>query len=552
VVSGLISDENSTLSVLMNSRVLFILSNRDIFFNWLSSSYSISSPNEYSLFFMEAHFDHIRDFFQKSFDALNRSPTRRSQRLLKYTHLVQFDHVDHRLTTKFLFDHQLQITDRIESALLLCDAISLLHFNSSLPLYFKGITGDILIDENGIRQSSFRVHRLVNGLPSLISTVYPYFSENQTMEYLISNPHSFSILPPYKPQCNFDGSDCSITHIVVISLVISLAIISPLSLAWYLQRKEHQLQRMPWRIAYEDIKNEEEVHGTLPSNASSSMRSLSCIGTAQFDAIRGTINGHKVSMKSFMQKKAITFTRKEMEYFNQLKGISHTNLNAFEGISFNQNGEFIVCWAYTQRQSLENVLFKTDQKLGRNFRASFIRSILKGLLWIQTSSIRVHGALFLSNCVVDSYWVVKLTDFGLQSLINSKLRSKDILTYPLFNFEDLPQKYLQVAPEILREMQKTQERSLGTEQGDIYQLGMLMYQILFDQIPFAHLKEDSRSIMKRIMSMDGASVKPLIPEDTGLTVRLVSIMQQCWQMKEMTRPTLTKIIDAVHREFGNE
>lgn len=34
--------------------------------------------------------------------------------------------------------------------------------------------------------------------------------------------------------------------------------------------------------------------------------------------------------------------------------------------------------------------------------------------------------------------------------------------------------------------------------------------------------------------------------------RLISIMQQCWQSKEFARPTLTKIMDAVHREYGNE
>lgn len=119
-------------------------------------------------------------------------------------------------------------------------------------------------------------------------------------------------------------------------------------------------------------------------------------------------------------------------------------------------------------QSLENVLFKTDHKLGRNFRASFIRHILKvsffvvyfnsfsiqGLSWIHSSNINVHGSLFLSNCVVDSYWVVKLTDFGLRSLINSKaflkqkikrrlltqfqIKSKEIFCFPMFNFEDLP------------------------------------------------------------------------------------------------------------------
>ncbi|KAF8370680.1 gcy-25, partial [Pristionchus pacificus] len=551
VALGLISDDNSTISLLTNSRVLFILSNRESFFSWLSSTY-FSFPHEYSLFFMESRFSNIRDFFQMAFDSLSKSAIPRSQRLLKYTHLVQFDHLDHRLTTKFLFDHELEISDRIESSLLLCDAITLLLLNSTLPLYFKGITGDILIDENGIRQSYFRVHRLTNGLPSLISTIYPSFTANETMHYFTSHPSSFSDLPSYKPHCNFDGSDCSITHIIIISLLISVAVISPLSLAWYLQRKERELQKMSWRISYEEIKNEQENCINLPSNHSSSMRSLSCIGTTQFDAIRGSVRGQKVSVKTFMQKKAITFTRKEMEYLNQIKGISHANLNTFEGISFNQNGEFVVCWSYTQRQSLENVLFKTDHKLGRNFRASFIRHILKGLSWIHSSNINVHGSLFLSNCVVDSYWVVKLTDFGLRSLINSKIKSKEIFCFPMFNFEDLPHKYLQVAPEILAEIQKTQLRSIGTQKGDIYQLGMLIYQILLDRIPFSELKEDNNTIMKKILSIEGGSIRPFIPENTGLTLRLISIMQQCWQPKEFARPTLTKIMDAVHREYGND
>lgn len=66
---------------------------------------------------------------------------------------------------------------------------------------------------------------------------------------------------------------------------------------------------MSWRISYEEIKNEQEVYSVfyfsvceliiqncinLPSNHSSSMRSLSCIGTTQFDAIRGSVRGQKV------------------------------------------------------------------------------------------------------------------------------------------------------------------------------------------------------------------------------------------------------------------
>lgn len=35
--------------------------------------------------------------------------------------------------------------------------------------------------------------------------------------------------------------------------------------------------------------------------------------------------------------------------------------------------------------------------------------------YLHESPLRYHGCLQASNCLVDSRWVVKLTDFGLES-----------------------------------------------------------------------------------------------------------------------------------------
>lgn len=37
----------------------------------------------------------------------------------------------------------------------------------------------------------------------------------------------------------------------------------------------------------------------------------------------------------------------------------------------------------------------------------------QGVIYLHESPIRFHGSLCTSNCLVDSRWVVKLTDFGL-------------------------------------------------------------------------------------------------------------------------------------------
>lgn len=35
------------------------------------------------------------------------------------------------------------------------------------------------------------------------------------------------------------------------------------------------------------------------------------------------------------------------------------------------------------------------------------------MIYLHESPIRFHGALHTGNCLVDSRWVVKITDFGL-------------------------------------------------------------------------------------------------------------------------------------------
>lgn len=37
----------------------------------------------------------------------------------------------------------------------------------------------------------------------------------------------------------------------------------------------------------------------------------------------------------------------------------------------------------------------------------------QGVIYLHESPIRFHGSLCTSNCLIDSRWVVKLTDFGL-------------------------------------------------------------------------------------------------------------------------------------------
>lgn len=92
--------------------------------------------------------------------------------------------------------------------------------------------------------------------------------------------------------------------------------------------------------------------------------------------------------------------------------LRHDNIVTFVGASIEHSNIYILT-NYCIRGSLENVLANQDLKLDHMFVSSLVFDIVKGLIFIHDSEIMSHGNLRSSNCLVDSRWCVKLTDFGL-------------------------------------------------------------------------------------------------------------------------------------------
>ena len=52
-------------------------------------------------------------------------------------------------------------------------------------------------------------------------------------------------------------------------------------------------------------------------------------------------------------------------------------------------------------------------------------SVFQAMEYIHTSNIRYHGSLHSQNCVIDSRFVLKVANFGLQSLRNFEVDPSD-------------------------------------------------------------------------------------------------------------------------------
>ncbi|CAD6194485.1 unnamed protein product [Caenorhabditis auriculariae] len=419
----------------------------------------------------------------------------------------------------------------------------------------------LFAEKTDFRLPYYKLYNFADNETQLLADVAPQEDTNCTegfAEHFCYNfeetsqwEEAMSRLPPAIPECGYSGEFCSDRHVFAIVAIVFAVLLIFICVAFYLHRKEDKLYQMPWRVPLESLtftQTNDNPGYRRVSTASVSRCSLT--GPIPTRAEFGYVRKTKVSLKRFIQKRAISFSREEMALLNEINYINQPNINVFCGICFNQDSELSVMWNYTVRYSLEDIIFSKGQKFGRNFQSTFLKHILNGLNFIHNSSIKFHGALYLSNCVVDSYWVVKLTDFGVMQVLRDKILQKELHRLQPIDIEYLESKYLLIPPERIPDFLELREEPPGSVEGDIYQLGMVIFQILFSIKPFNELSEPIRETLEKICSEKG--LQPCLPECGNFTVRLVSVMQQCWLQRISGRPALFKISDAVAREFEKD
>ena len=119
-----------------------------------------------------------------------------------------------------------------------------------------------------------------------------------------------------------------------------------------------------------------------------------------------------IDMKKYPK---LELSRKLLMEFKTMKDLQHDHITRFAGACVDPPNYCIVT-EYCPKGSLEDILENEKIKLDKMMKYSLLHDLVKGMYFLHSSEIKSHGKLKTSNCVVDSRFVLKVTDFGLAEL----------------------------------------------------------------------------------------------------------------------------------------
>ncbi|XP_074600030.1 atrial natriuretic peptide receptor 1-like [Brevipalpus obovatus] len=433
---------------------------------------------------------------------------------------------------------------------------------------FEGINGDVSIDANGDRLVDYTMLDM-NPDTGDYEVVLTYLSANASIRIEANKTIHWAggrlNPPPDTPECGFDGALCAdeklqtliIIVIVLVCLLVAFAVISFIVYRRY--KLEAELASMSWRIKWEDIitneNREAERSDAVDSSTVSSFSVLhqnSSSSSSEMgptnDGIRlnsgrcGYYKGSRIAIKP-LNKAKIEVNRSLMLEMKRMKDLQHDHLARFIGACVDPPRICLVT-EYCPKGSLKDILENDTIKLDWMFRYSLMHDIVKGMAYLHSSEVRSHGGLKSTNCVVDSRFVLKITDYGCHQL---QVPDDNVIQ----DWEYYWKRKLWTAPELLRQSNPPLE---GTQKGDMYSFGIIIHEIIYRKGPFylgTNIRLTSAEIMDEVRANRKAPFRPVIFfEGVDVDDEVIQLMQRCWAEDPFDRPdfqSLKRIIQTLNK-----
>ncbi|PVD36154.1 hypothetical protein C0Q70_03127 [Pomacea canaliculata] len=329
---------------------------------------------------------------------------------------------------------------------------------------FEGITGNVSIDANGDRNADYSLLDL-NPQTGKFEVVANYYGNKKRYEAVPGKSIHWAGgrtgPPPDTPVCGFDGSKCPpeepFPEYGIVIIVLGSILIIVIVAVFFIYSLHMYGMSLCVRLC---VEIETELHlpsfnpdlsGYIGRNSYASSASGDTIAFHLSDAGNRqlfTKTGYYKVRNSF--SKTCCCSMKEtinliinLFLFTQMKDLQNDHIVRFIGACIDYPNQCILT-EYCPKGSLQDVLENDQIKLDWMFRYSIMQDIVRGMAYLNGTDIRSHGNLKSTNCVVDSRFVVKITDFGLHYFRSNCDAVEEENAYRNFHSQ------LWTAPELLR------------------------------------------------------------------------------------------------------
>uniref|UniRef100_A0A8C1TM95 Guanylate cyclase n=1 Tax=Cyprinus carpio TaxID=7962 RepID=A0A8C1TM95_CYPCA len=414
----------------------------------------------------------------------------------------------------------------------------------------KGIQGDVTIDASGDRELNYMMKQFQGG-NNQCQVIANYFGTFKAVQGVqIKWPGGRTTPPKDSPDCGFNGELCiNLERKFLIALGIIAGLVAAGTVATCALYRKFKLQEEPskmlWTVDADEVLMMEHHSSTLPAKPHRSkpiQASLESIIFSMQDkpaAHRTAVYKGTICSVCFLNLRSTHLSSELLAELKHCRDLTHYNLCKFIGAALETLQPFILT-EYCPKGSLQDILKNESIKLDWTFKYSLMLDIVKGMDYLHHSPLHCHGHLSSSSCVVDSRFVLKVTDFGLNAV-----RRSDSEQSPGF---DPWTTLLWRAPELLRESISAN----GTQKGDIYSFAIIAQEVVYRRGPFyiPNCHFSAREIVERVMAIACSPLRPHIDPSEGVE-ELEGIIVSCWTEKPAERPDFSSLRTAIKKLCPN-